>query len=118
MSVTTIPSRLYPAGATGFGPITLATGTSIFVQILRTGVWPDSQGKVIMSFSTEISHDGGNTWDDFVAFGTAGGPLPDDKFGNPQTSSTVRTPIVTPCQIRGVVTFVQPLITTITITVT
>lgn len=117
--VQVIPSRAYPAGTTPFGPFTIPGGLSQLNLALLRASWPSSNGAEIVSITAEVSFDNGATWPDKMSFGTAGGTLPvNPKTGVAPTSSSARWPIVTPCQIRGAITFAQPLTTTITLTIT
>ncbi len=121
---TTIPSTLYPAGTTAWGPITIPSGNTKLTITLTRESWPDSAGVEIISIEAVVSFDNGQTWSGELGvnptfqFGTAGGDLPLDKFGQPQTTSRAIWPIVTPCRIKGVVTLTQPLTTAITVALT
>lgn len=113
----TVPSRTYPAGSTLFGPFTITAGsTHVKASLTRAG-WPDSGGAEIISIEIERSTDGVN-WSFFFQFGTAGGVLPNDRNGQPVTSSSLETAIVTPCQLRGTAILQQPLTTIITVALT
>lgn len=117
MAQFTIPSRQYTAGVHPFGPFTVATGSQIQVSLTREN-WPDSAGEEIINIQIEISTDNGQTFDSLVGFGTAGGVLPPDKFGNPQTSNTLTSSLTTPCRLRGTVTLQQPLSTAVSVSIT
>lgn len=118
-----VPSRAYNAGVTPFGPFTVGAGfTQVKLTLLRES-WPDSGGVEIIAIEAVVSFDGGVTWSGELGvnpsfgFGTAGGVLPNDKFGQPQVVSAVGPWVIaSPYQIKGRVTLQQPLTTTITVT--
>lgn len=112
-----IPSRQYAAGVHPFGPFSVPSGSQIQVSLTREN-WPDSGGQEIISIEIDSSLDGGQTFSLLTQFGTAGGVLPNDKFGNPVTSNTLTTSIVTPCQLRGRVILQQALTTAVSVSIT
>jgi len=110
MATFTIPSRQYPAGDTAFGPINIPAGVSSLNVTLTRESWPDSQGQEII----EIKIFANGTF--LCAFGMAGGVLPNDKFGNPVTTSSLAIQCPSPFTLTGVATLQQPLTTAIAIT--
>lgn len=117
-ATTQIPLSLQPGPPRAFGPAAIQAGiTHLSLTISREDLnVGDSNGVEVVSLSSEISTDGGQTWLPGPGFGTARGTVINKKTGLPFTTSGFDTPLPSPCLIQGTVTVSEAFSTTLTVT--
>lgn len=117
MATVSLPLSLQPGPPHNYGPATIAAGvTQLTVTISREDLNIGTSAEIV-TLTTEISVDGGQTWNPGPGFGTARGIVINRKTGLPfDTSGFGPTLVPSPSLIRGTVTVTEAFSTTLTIT--
>ena len=122
-TVQILPLAVYPANTYVISPTAIADGvTSITIGIQRdtsadTSIWSDPAA--LITYSIELSRDGGSTWA-ASSSGSAGGGIVKNKFNVeiPQSFIQVDIPLGTQRQLRGSIVTTASIKTSATLTVT